>query len=209
MKIFKVKQIFSSLINQARLLELPKHHVVFLNGAKANSFYIILEGSVSVHKETGEASFLIGELARGDIFGELGLFTNEHKRSSKITCKENVKLAEIKYEDFINYIKKDNEPLIYLYNMLSLRLEETTNRTESIVTQDVTHRVWHLLIELSEKEQAVTHPKGSMIRISRKEIGQMIGCSREMAGKAVAELTRVGQISSAGKRIVVFHREHA
>lgn len=209
MKIFKVKQIFSTLISQAKTLELPKHHVVFLNGASANSFFIILEGSVSVHKETGEASFLIGELARGDIFGELGVFADGHKRSSKITCRESVKLAEIKYEDFNNYIKKDNEPLIYLYNMLSLRLEETTSRTESIVTQDVTHRVWNLLVELSEKEQAVTHPKGSMIRISRKEIGQMIGCSREMAGKAVAELTRVGKISSAGKRIVVFYRDES
>lgn len=207
MKIIKVKQIFSTLISQSKLLELPKHHVVFLGNVPANSFYIILEGSVSVHKETNEASFLIGELARGDIFGELGLFMEGHKRSTKITCRESVQLAEVKYEDFKNYIKKDNEPLVYLYNMLSNRLEETTNRTESIVTQDVTHRVWNLLVELSQKEQAVTHPDGSMIRISRKEIGQMIGCSREMAGKAVAELTRTGKISSAGKRIVIFHQD--
>ena len=91
--------------------------------------------------------------------------------------------------------------------MLSLRLEETTNRTESIVTQDVIHRVWDLLVELSKKDNAVTHPRGRQIRISRKEIGQMIGCSREMAGKAVAELSDSERISSSGKTLVIFDEE--
>lgn len=206
MKFIEVKKVFSTLIANAEIHDLSKHNVVFLHDTPADSFFIILEGKVSVHKEKGNSSFLIGELVRGDIFGELGLFMPEHKRSTRITCKEHVQLAEIKYSDFLSYTKKDNTPLIYLYNMLAKRLEETTNRTESIVTQDVIHRVWNLLVELSNKEQAITHPDGRMIRISRKEIGQMIGCSREMAGKAVSELTSSGKISSSGKTIVVFHQ---
>ena len=205
MKIIDVSNVFSELMLKSKEITLFKHNAVFMHGAEADSFYIVLEGSVSVHKEQEDSSFLIGELIKGDIFGELGLFMPGHKRSTRITCREQVKLAEIKYSDFNEYIKKDITPIIYLYNMLSKRLEDTTNRTESIVTQDVIHRVWNLLVDLSSKEQAVTHPEGSMIRISRKEIGQMIGCSREMSGKAISELTKLGKITSSGKTIVVLH----
>lgn len=207
MKFIEVKKIFQPLISQGKRLDLPKHTAVFHHGSQADSFYIILEGSVSVHKEKDGNSFMIGELTRGDIFGELGIFQKGHLRSTRITCREASKLVEIKYDDFHQYLKSDNAPLIYLYNMLSLRLEETTNRTESIVTQDVIHRVWDLLVELSKKDNAVTHPRGKQIRISRKEIGQMIGCSREMAGKAVAELSESEKISSSGKTLVIFDDE--
>ncbi|MCF2900933.1 cyclic nucleotide-binding domain-containing protein [Pseudoalteromonas sp. OFAV1] len=206
MRYIGVNNIFSNLISSSEIIELPKHNPVFLEGTVADSFYIILEGSVSVHKEKDSSTFLIGELGRGDIFGELGLFAEGHKRTTRISCKEPVKLAKVKYDYFKKYIKTDNEPMVYLFNMLSNRLEETTSRTESIVTQDVIHRVWSLLKELSQKDNAVTHPDGKSIRISRKEIGQMIGCSREMAGKAVSELSEQAKISYVGKTIVVFHK---
>jgi CRP/FNR family cyclic AMP-dependent transcriptional regulator len=42
------------------------------------------------------------------------------------------------------------------------------------------------------------------IRITRQEIGRIVGCSREMAGRVLKNLEEQGLISVSGKTIVVF-----
>jgi CRP/FNR family cyclic AMP-dependent transcriptional regulator len=50
----------------------------------------------------------------------------------------------------------------------------------------------------------MTHPDGMQIRITRQEIGRIVGCSREMAGRVLKNLEEQGLISVKGKTIVVF-----
>jgi CRP/FNR family cyclic AMP-dependent transcriptional regulator len=42
------------------------------------------------------------------------------------------------------------------------------------------------------------------IRITRQEIGQIVGCSREMAGRVLKNLEQQGVLTAKGKTIVVF-----
>lgn len=42
------------------------------------------------------------------------------------------------------------------------------------------------------------------LRITRQEIGRILGCSREMAGRVLKELEDKGLITAHGKTIVVF-----
>jgi CRP/FNR family cyclic AMP-dependent transcriptional regulator len=42
------------------------------------------------------------------------------------------------------------------------------------------------------------------IRITRQELGRIVGCSREMAGRVLKTLEEQGLISVKGKTIVVF-----
>ena len=42
------------------------------------------------------------------------------------------------------------------------------------------------------------------LRITRQEIGRIVGCSREMAGRVLKELEQKGLISAHGKTIIVF-----
>jgi CRP/FNR family cyclic AMP-dependent transcriptional regulator len=50
----------------------------------------------------------------------------------------------------------------------------------------------------------MTHPDGMQLHISRQEIGRIVGCSREMAGRVLKELERKKLIQSHGKTIIVF-----
>jgi CRP/FNR family cyclic AMP-dependent transcriptional regulator len=42
------------------------------------------------------------------------------------------------------------------------------------------------------------------IRITRQEIGSLVGCSREMVGRSLKELTSTNKISVDGKNIAIF-----
>ncbi len=68
---------------------------------------------------------------------------------------------------------------------------------------DVTGRVAKTLIDLTDEPDAMTHPDGTQIRISRQEISRIVGCSREMVGRVLKQLEEQGMITVAGKTIVV------
>ena len=73
-----------------------------------------------------------------------------------------------------------------------------------MVFLDVTSRVANALQYLADSPTAITHPQGMQIRITRQEIGSLVGCSREMVGRALKELTSTKKISVDGKNIVIF-----
>jgi len=60
------------------------------------------------------------------------------------------------------------------------------------------------LLDLCKQPDAMTHPDGMQIRITRQEIGRIVGCSREMAGRVLKVLEEQGLVSASGKTIVVY-----
>ena len=50
----------------------------------------------------------------------------------------------------------------------------------------------------------MTHPDGMQIRITRQELGRIVGCSREMVGRVLKLLQAQELISVSGKTFVVF-----
>ena len=49
----------------------------------------------------------------------------------------------------------------------------------------------------------MTHPDGMQLRITRQELGRIVGCSREMVGRVLKEMEVSHLITSHGKTIVV------
>lgn len=50
----------------------------------------------------------------------------------------------------------------------------------------------------------MTHPDGMQIKITRQEIGRIVGCSREMVGRVLKTLEEQELVSAKGKTMVVF-----
>ena len=60
------------------------------------------------------------------------------------------------------------------------------------------------LLDLSKEPDALTHPDGMQIKITRQEIGRIVGCSREMVGRVLKTLEDQGLVSVSGKTMVVY-----
>ena len=84
------------------------------------------------------------------------------------------------------------------------RLRSTTKRVADLSFLDVTGRIASILLELSKQPDAMTHPDGMQIKITRQEIGRIVNCSREMAGRVLKELEDQGLIEVHGKTIVIY-----
>lgn len=173
-------------------------------GDESSTLYYITRGSVSVliENETGH-EMVLAYLNQGDFFGEMGLF-DEDARSALVIARGECEVAELSYQKFREIIEHDPEILMHLTGQISRRLRDTSRKVINLAFLDVAGRVARTLLDLSHQPDAVTHPDGMQIRITRQEIAKIVGCSREMAGRVLKELEDQGLITAHGKTIVVF-----
>jgi CRP/FNR family cyclic AMP-dependent transcriptional regulator len=173
-------------------------------GDAPHSLYYIIKGTVSVQTENEEgAEIILAYLNSGAFFGEAGLFKEDVDRSAMIVAKTSCEIAEISYAQFRKLVKEDPEILFILSGQIFDRLIKTSQKVRDLIFLDVSGRIARTLLELSQQPDAMTHPDGMQIKITRQDIAKIVGCSREMAGRVLKELEVDGLISAHGKTIVV------
>ena len=84
------------------------------------------------------------------------------------------------------------------------RLRAPTRKVGALAFLDVTGRVAGTLLDLCKQPDAMTHPDGMQIKVTRQEIGRIVGCSREMVGRVLKNLEEQGLVSVKGKTMVVY-----
>jgi CRP/FNR family cyclic AMP-dependent transcriptional regulator len=181
---------------------------VLKQGEAGNSLCLILEGSVSVmvedEMEPGHM-LVIAYLNPGDFVGEMGLFDAEAPvRSAMVVAKTQCEVAEISYERFHQIRNQFPDILYAVSRQLGARLRQTTRKLSDLAFVDVSGRIAHTLLDLCKEPDAMTHPDGMQIKITRQELGKIVGCSREMAGRVLKNLEQDGLVSVSGKTMVVY-----
>jgi CRP/FNR family cyclic AMP-dependent transcriptional regulator len=174
-------------------------------GDESETLYYIIDGSVSVVIEDEDCNeIVLAYLNPGDFFGEMGLFEEDTKRSAWVITRTACEVAEIHYHQFMQLAKETPEILFQLSSQLASRLRNTSRKVSNLAFMDVTGRVARTLLDLAREPDAITHPDGMQIKITRQEIAKIVGCSREMAGRVMKTLAEDGLITAHGKTIVVF-----
>ena len=97
----------------------------------------------------------------------------------------------------------DPEMLYILGSQMANALRNTTLKVGNLAFFDVTGRVARTLLQLCKQPDAITHPDGMQIKVTRQEIGRIVGCSREMVGRVLKDLEEQGLVNVKGKTMVV------
>ena len=180
----------------------PSKSTIIYAGDKADVLYYIVKGTVRVlvEEQKDNKEMVITYLNAGEFFGEMGLF-EDGVRSAWIKAKTDCKISYSKFRELRN---TNPEFMFALTKQITNRLKETAKKASSLAFLDVTGRVARALNDLCMQPDAMTHPDGMQIKITRQEIGRIVVCSREMVGRVLKELEAQGLISVSGKTMVVF-----
>jgi CRP/FNR family cyclic AMP-dependent transcriptional regulator len=182
----------------------PAKSTIIYAGDRCESLYFIMRGSVTVLIEDDEGrEMIVAYLNDGDFFGEMGLF-DQDTRSAWVRTKTECEVAEISYNKFQELSRQRPEFLFALATQMAGRLRNTTRKVGDLAFLDVTGRVARTLLDLCHEPDAMTHPEGMQIKITRQEIGRIVGCSREMVGRVLKALEEQGLVNVKGKTMVVF-----
>ena len=144
------------------------------------------------------------QMQEGDFFGEMPLFTDDTPRSAWVKAKTECEVAELSYAKFKELAEKHTDLLYAVGRQMADRISRTTQKVSDLAFLDVTGRVARTLLELTKQPDAMTHPDGMQIKITRQEIGRIVGCSREMVGRVLKTLVDQGLVSVKGKTMVVY-----
>jgi len=184
----------------------PAKSTLIYAGDKSDSIYYIQKGSVTVlvEDESGR-EIIVAYLNKGDFFGEMPLFmTDSNPRTAWVKSKSECEVAELSYAKFREIAERDSRLLYAVGAQMAKSLTKTTQKVSDLAFLDVTGRVARTLLELAKQPDAMTHPDGMQIKITRQEIGRIVGCSREMVGRVLKTLVEQGLVSVKGKTMVVY-----
>jgi CRP/FNR family cyclic AMP-dependent transcriptional regulator len=177
-------------------------------GDVADKLFYILKGSVrillQIHKNH---ELVLAYLKAGEFFGEIGLFNQHAKRSASVYARTPCEIACIEYEKLRGLpIYPELVPVIA--SQTAMRLKKANRKVGDLAFASVSRRIFRTLVDLCKEPEAMTHLHGTQIRITRQELGRIVGCSREMAGRTLKRLEKQHLICARGKTIVVFGERH-
>ncbi|MCS3471815.1 CRP/FNR family cyclic AMP-dependent transcriptional regulator [Pseudomonas sp. JUb42] len=203
----KIKNL-DKLLSHAQRRRCAAKSNIICAGERSDSLYFIVKGSVTILIEDDEGrEMIVAYLNSGDFFGELGLFEQpgqEGSRSAWVRAKTECEVAEISYVKFRELSQQEPDILYALGSQMAERLRATTRKVGDLAFLDVTGRVARTLLDLCKQPDAMTHPDGMQIKITRQEIGRIVGCSREMVGRVLKALEEQKLVHVKGKTMVVF-----
>ena len=181
----------------------PTRATIIYAGDRSDCIYYIIRGSVTVlvEDENGR-EIIVAYLNKGDFFGEMGLFLES--RSAWVKARSECEVAELSLGKFRELAERDNTLLYAVSGQMAERLKKTNQKVSDLAFVDVTGRVAHALLDLATQPDAMTHPDGMQVKITRQELGRIVGCSREMVGRVLKTLVDQHLISVKGKTMVIF-----
>jgi CRP/FNR family cyclic AMP-dependent transcriptional regulator len=193
-------------LSSCRVRTIPGITVMTHAGDLPDVLYYIVDGSVEVMIEDEDGNeMVLAYLNKGQFFGEMGLFYEQPQRSAWVRTRSESEIAEMTYPRF-RQIASESPGLIFeLATQLATRLDRTNRKLGDLAFVDVTGRVAHAIMDLCREPDAMTHPDGMQIKVSRQELSRLVGCSREMAGRVLKVLEDQGLVRASGKTIVVFN----
>jgi len=198
------------LLQFCKIHRYAKRRPVIRPGDPADTLYYIIEGSVTVSMTNDEGDdIILGYLNRGDFIGELGLFLPRRNREVSVRTRSPCTIAQIGYDQLERLAQRElrevyADIVLLVGRHVAERLVHTTRKVGHLAFLDTAGRIAHTLLELCRQPDALTHPDGMQIHISRTELARIVGCSREMVGRVLKNMEAQGLISAHGKTLVVF-----
>lgn len=203
--VARSNEVIARFLDHCNRKPYPPKTTIIRQGDPSKDLFYIVDGSVTVLLEDKKGhEIVLAYLNPGDFFGEIGLFNENLSRSALVRARTHCEIASITYDKLKSMSSIFPDLLFAIASQLAMRLRRTNRKVSDLAFMDVSGRVARSLLDLCKEPDAMTHPDGMQIRITRQELGRIVGCSREMVGRVLKALEEQHLITARGKTIVVF-----
>jgi CRP/FNR family transcriptional regulator len=188
--------------------KLKKGSVVFYEHDPSSAFYIIKEGKVKVYKMSEDGrELIIGIFSSGGIFGDVPVFDGGPYPATAATLTDSV-LYLIRKEQFEELLTRHPEISLKVIRILGRRLRQALNLIKNLGLKNVPQRLAGLLLQLA-KEYSHKSEAGMELDIplSRQELAELIGVSRETVIRELGKFAKAKIIKIEGKKIFITNQD--
>lgn len=195
------EEALNDLAAKSRRHSFKKNTILMPEGEAGECLYIIESGTVNVYvgDDDGRELVLYHE-GPGTCIGDISLLDDAPRSASVVTLEKTIAWA-ISKNDFLNCIKSNPAMSLGIIRTLTRRLRDATGGIRSLALDNVYRRLADKLVELSSEDE--TGEISLHKKYSHQDLGNMIGASREMVGKVMAELISGEYIEIRERRIFI------
>lgn len=192
-----------ALFAHAMVKTFPKNTMLITEGDRTtDSIYLIQSGKVKVFLCSADGKEVdLDVLEPGDYFGEVEF--DEGPRSASVVTIERSQLAVIRQSEFKQFVAENPDFAMQLIRKLIARTRALLENVKRLALLDVSDRVARLLLEMATEEN------GKLIiteKLSKRDIANRVGATREMASRVFKDLVSSGYIELEHKKITIARR---
>ncbi|MCP4372718.1 MAG: Crp/Fnr family transcriptional regulator [Deltaproteobacteria bacterium] len=193
-----------NLSESVRLQSLKKGQTLFRKGDEGSSLYIIKQGTIKIvlPSRLGD-EVIVTIFSEGDFFGEMALFDGK-PRSADALAMEPSTIYMLRRNDFLLFLQSNISAMKSILSQLTDRLRNTDDFLESTCFLSVSARLAKKLLDLTE---SYGQKDGDSVYIdlnlTQKELGDMIGSTRESINKELKILRDKGLITMQENKIQI------
>ncbi len=157
----------------ARLEHFSRGTMIFSKGDAGSALMAVVSGSVKICVPSAEGKEIVFNLVNaGEVFGEIALLDGRPRTAHAVAMSDS-EILVLDRREFVPFLRNNPDVALTLLAVLCARVRRTSEQVEDVLFLDLATRLAKLLLSLAERTG------NYRLRVTQKELGQMIGLSRE------------------------------
>lgn len=186
-----------------KVIHIKKGSHVFREGAIPKGLFCIRSGKIKLVQMGSDGKDQIVQMLKsGDVLGHRAIFGND-VHASTAEALEDSKICYFPRNLFYDLVENNGKLILKFANLLACELKEAERKITNNTQQSVLIRVSMSLILLVEKYGVDENSNILKIQITREDIANMAGTTRESATRSLSKLKSMGIIELSGKNIFI------
>ncbi len=191
------------LVAKARIRNFSAGETIFLMGSTGDSMMAVLKGTIRISVPSPEGKEIVLAILQPDeLLGEIALLDGKD-RTADARAIGACSLAILERRAVLAFLERHPSGCLGLIEVLCGRLRQTDQQIAEIVFLDLPARLAKTLLRMATVARG---PAGTRIALSQRELGNIVGSSRESINKCLREWQRNGIVSIEENEIVITKR---
>lgn len=173
-------------------------------GEAADYGYQIVTGRIEINSFTSIGrEYVAGSLGEGDTLGDLGLVNGGLRFNNAVALTE-TKVNVLKRSDYLTLIRKYPEVSQRMAEMLGYRYQSLFGMIQDAYLLPLYQRLGRIVVRMALAQNGAP-PSGAIILedCSQEKLGQMVGATRQSAGREMKKMESAGFILIDYKRVTI------
>jgi CRP/FNR family transcriptional regulator, cyclic AMP receptor protein len=193
-----------ALVTYSRVERYAAGAEIFAKGSPGHSMMAVLRGTAKMSSVSPDGKeIVLNIIYAGEFFGEISVLDGG-ERSADATAMTDCELLVLRRRDLMAFLENHADICLILIKTLCQRLRRTSEQVEDVLFRHLQSRIAKALLRLAEQADRPTLSGRSIdLHLSQRELGNIVGSSRESINKQFQIWHRAGLIELAKGAIVI------
>lgn len=193
----------TALLAHARLEHRKANEVIFRQGMIGQGLIAVLGGQVKITSQSSAGKeIVLNVINPGEIFGEIALLDGK-PRSADATAITRCELLVIDRRDFVPFLEARPGVCVRMLAVLCERLRATSEQVQDLLFLDLRAHLAKTLLRLAESNGKPPVGREISLKLSQRELGNLVGRSRESINKQLSEWQAANLVTVKTGKVII------